>query len=109
MILEVMNKYYPGWEPPEDDGRYWIPCECPVHGDSNPSASVNYELDSFKCHACGYAGNIYTIIMREEEVSSGEADRIAAEIATASGVEVPQSTTRQSSSGFSKPARFGSL
>lgn len=109
MIKEVMEHYYPGWEAPEDDGRTWIPTECPVHGDDNASASVSYENGAFNCHACGYRGDTYAIIMREEEVHFGEAVGIAEGIAERSGIEVPCSSARKPSRGVSKPARFGSL
>lgn len=109
MIKEVMEHYYPGWDAPEDDGRTWIPTECPVHGDDNASASVSYENGAFNCHACGYRGDAYAIIMREEEVHFGEAVGIAEGIAERSGIEVPSSSTRKPSRGVSKPARFGSL
>lgn len=109
MIKEVMEHYYPGWEPPEDDGRIWIPTECPVHGDDNASASISYENNAYNCHACGYRGDVYAIIMREEDVHFGEAVGIAEGIAERSGIEVPRSSTRKPGRGVSKPTRFGSL
>lgn len=108
MIKEVMEHYYPGWDPPEDEGwREWLPTECPVHGDSNPSASVNYTLDAFKCHACGYSGDYLKIIEREEGCSFAEAVRTAERIAESSSVEVPPIATGKPRRRVSRPARFG--
>ncbi|WP_431604769.1 CHC2 zinc finger domain-containing protein [Corynebacterium pseudodiphtheriticum] len=106
MIEAVMAKYFPGWDPPEDDGRTWIPAECPVHGDENPSAGVSYELNSFVCHACGYSGDVYKIIQQEEGVDFAEATQVAETIAGDSGVEIPRSLRRKRRRRISRPARF---
>lgn len=109
MIKAVMEEFYPGWDAPEDDGRTWIPTECPVHGDDNPSASVSYELDAYVCHACGYSGDYLKIIQEEEEVGFAEALARAEGIAASSGIEVPRSATRKSRRRVSRPKRFGQL
>lgn len=109
MIEAVMKEYWPGWEEPEDDGRTWIPTECPVHGDDNPSASVSYELNAYVCHACGYTGDYLKIIGREEELTYAEALARAEEIADRRGIDVPRSPTGKPRRGVSRPKRFGEL
>jgi DNA primase (bacterial type) len=105
-----LEYYYPGWDPPdEDDWREWIPTECPVHGDNNPSASVSYENNAFLCHACGYKGDYLSIIEQEEGCAFAEAVRRAEEIAASSGVKVPQLVARKPRRRTTQPARFGSL
>ena len=106
MIKEVLEHYFPYWEPPEDDG-VWNKCDCPVHDDNFPSASVSYELDAFKCHACGYSGDYIKIIEQEDNCGYAEAVRIAEGIAETSGVSLPPGTARKSSRGVSRPKRFG--
>jgi len=104
-----METYYPGWDPPEDDGRLWIPTECPVHGDENPSASVSYDHNAFVCHACGYSGDYLKIIQKEEEVNFAEAVERAEGIAATSGIEVPRGTARKPRRGIPRPKRFGEV
>lgn len=109
MIKEVMLNYFPGWDPPEDDGRTWIPTECPVHGDDNPSASVSYDKNSFICHACGYSGDYLKIIENQEECSYAEAVATAEGIAGRSGIEVPRNAPGKPRRKPARPKRFGQL
>lgn len=110
MIAEVLEHYFPGWDCPEDYGYGgWQKCECPVHDDDNPSASVSFELDSFKCHGCGYSGDYIKIIEKEDECGYAEALAIAARIAEQRGIEVPPEFGRKSSRRVSPPARFQPL
>lgn len=109
MIREVMGKYFPHWDCPDEDDREWIKTECPVHDDDNPSASVSFERNAFMCHGCGYSGDYIKIIEQEEGCSFDEAVRIAEGIAEAGGVEVPLLVSRKPSRGVPRPKRFGSL
>ncbi|UBI10017.1 hypothetical protein LA324_05250 [Corynebacterium coyleae] len=109
IIKAVLEHYFPGWEAPEDEHDGWIKCECPVHDDDNPSASVSYELDSFKCHGCGYSGDYIKIIESEEGCGYVEAIATAARISEQCGVALPPETSRKSSRGVSRPARFRPL
>ena len=110
MIREVLEHYFPGWEAPENYGYDgWLKCECPVHDDDNPSASVNYELDSFTCHGCGYSGDYIKIIRNEEGCGYAEALAIAAGIAEQCGIEVPPEPGRKPSRGVPHPKRFRPL
>lgn len=78
-IVEVIQHYFPDWEPPEDNPP-WMKTLCPFHGESIPSATVSYELNSFKCFACEAHGDIVTLIMRHEEIPYAEAKCRAEEI-----------------------------
>lgn len=107
MILEVLEHYFPHWDPPDDDGRTWIKCECPVHDDNNPSSSVSYELGAFTCHGCGYSGDWIKIIEQEEDCGFDDAIAIAERIADASGVEVPRRSAGKPRRGVPRLKRFG--
>lgn len=61
---------------------------CPFHKEKTPSFNVNPSLGIFKCFGCGQGGNIYTFIMRMENLSYPESIRLLAERA---GVTLPES------------------
>lgn len=42
----------------------WLKMLCPFHEDRQPSASVNYSRDRFRCHTCGVAGDSIDLAMR---------------------------------------------
>lgn len=96
MIAQTIQRYYPEWVPPEDNGRDWIACNCPFHGDETPSAAVSYQRGAFNCLACGVSGDVYSIIQRKEGVNFGEAIGIAEGIAEASGNELSRPTAGKS-------------
>ncbi|ANA87098.1 DNA primase [Gordonia phage Strosahl] len=88
-IKQAILRYYPDWEPPEDQHEWNKTC-CPFHGDENPSAAVSYDNDAFNCMACGVKGDVISIIRHEEkEVSFAEAKRIAAELSVGGNNPVP--------------------
>lgn len=97
MIVGVIRRYHPEWEPPPEGKRTWIKTRCPFHGDDNASAGVSYELDSFSCLGCGLKGNSITLIQRIERCSYGEAARIAEEVSSGSNRQIPQKPARKSS------------
>ncbi len=43
-------------------GSGWRKMMCPFHDDSNPSASVNLQINGFKCHSCGVSGDSIKLI-----------------------------------------------
>lgn len=90
MIVEVIKRIHPEWEPPEDNGREWVRTCCPFHAEERPSAAVSYEHQAFNCMACGVKGNSVTLIQHLEEVSYSEAKRIAQEIAGEGDNPVPR-------------------
>jgi hypothetical protein len=86
-IVRVIMALVEGWEAPEDEPG-WIKTMCPFHGDTRPSATVSYELNSFRCFACDARGDCITLIMRVEEVDYRTAERRATSILGESGIPV---------------------
>ena len=41
---------------------------CPIHGERDPSMSVNLEKNAFKCHACGAQGGPLQFIQQKEGI-----------------------------------------
>src|SRR4051794_32264601 len=58
---------------------------CPWHDDSRPSLQVNPDRQSFKCWVCDYGGDIFSFVMRAENLEFREALEFLAERA---GVEL---------------------
>lgn len=52
---------------------------CPWHDDSRPSLQVNPDRQSFKCWVCDYGGDIFSFIMRAENLEFREALEFLAE------------------------------
>lgn len=46
---------------------------CPWHDDSRPSLQVNPERQSFKCFVCNIGGDIFSFVMKQENVEFREA------------------------------------
>lgn len=42
---------------------------CPFHADTNPSLSVSREKQIYKCFVCGEAGNVFSFLMKYENIS----------------------------------------
>ena len=60
---------------------------CPFHEDSDPSFHVYEDTQSYYCFGCHEAGNIFTYVMKTENVRFPEALRMLAERA---GIELPE-------------------
>lgn len=95
MITAVVRHYYPAWNPPVDDGRKWVPCLCPAHEETRPSAAVSFQLDSIACLACGFKGNAVSIVARKEGMRYQAAIKRAAEIADRDHKEVSRQLSRK--------------
>ncbi len=64
---------------------------CPFHSEKTPSFSVSLEKQLFYCFGCGEGGNIFSFLMKYENLSFPEA---AETIARQYGIRIPQSTKR---------------
>ena len=69
---------------------------CPWHDDSRPSLQINPERQSFKCWVCNIGGDIFSFIMKMENVEFREAMEMLAERA---GVRV-QGSRHGGQAGF---------
>lgn len=68
-------------------GRQYIAI-CPFHDDSRPSLTINPERQTWKCWPCDAGGDVFSFVMRRENVDFREALRILAERA---GIELTSS------------------
>ena len=50
-------------------------CVCPFHNDTNPSMSVSREKQIYRCWSCGESGNVFTFLMKYENIDFKEALR----------------------------------
>ena len=67
---------------------------CPWHDDSRPSLQVNPERQSFKCWVCDIGGDIFSFVMKAENLEFREALEMLAERA---GVELQPAAKPQAS------------
>lgn len=66
---------------------------CPWHDDSDPSLQVNPERQSFRCWVCDVGGDVFTFVMKHENISFREALAMLAERA---GIQLQSSPGRAS-------------
>ena len=62
---------------------------CPFHDDKGESFTVNRDMQTFKCFACGEGGNVYTFWMRYKDMKFHEVVKFLAEKL---GITIPGST-----------------
>lgn len=74
---------------------------CPWHDDSRPSLQINPDRQSFKCWVCDYGGDIFSFIMRAENLEFREALELLAERA---GIELRVGASAPDGAG-DRPAR----
>ena len=71
-------------------------CVCPFHNDTNPSMSVSREKQIYRCWSCGESGNVFTFLMKYENIDFKEAlrylgDRVGIDTGS---VKVSKKTTK---------------
>jgi DNA primase len=59
---------------------------CPFHSEKTPSFSVNREKQIFYCFGCGTGGNVFSFLMKQEDLSFVE---IVKKLARRAGIEIP--------------------
>src|SRR6187402_2703442 len=69
---------------------------CPWHDDSRPSLQVNPDRQSFKCWVCDYGGDVFSFVMRTENMEFREALELLAERA---GISLQRSEPGASATG----------
>lgn len=60
---------------------------CPFHEDRNPSFQVSPTLGRYRCWSCGESGDVFTWVMKTQNVEFVEALRI---LASHAGIELPK-------------------
>jgi DNA primase len=63
---------------------------CPFHQEKTPSFMVSPEKQLFHCFGCGIGGNVFTFLMKYEQISFAEAAR---SLAQRYGVRIPEGKT----------------
>jgi DNA primase len=63
---------------------------CPFHNEKTPSFMVSPEKQLFHCFGCGAGGNVFTFLMKYEQISFAEAAR---SLAQRYGVRIPEVQT----------------
>jgi DNA primase len=80
---------------------------CPWHDDTRPSLQINPERQSFKCWVCNIGGDVFSFMMKMENVEFREAIAMLAERA---GIKVQGSGFKvQASGGRESPDQVESL
>ena len=75
---------------------------CPWHDDSRPSLQVNSTRQTFKCWVCNIGGDVFSFIMKIENVDFKESMQILADIA---GIELKKWTPPRQLHGETAPRR----
>lgn len=83
-IVALVSRYVPL----QRSGRMFVG-RCPWHDDSRPSLQINPQRQTFKCWVCDLGGDIFTFVMKVENVDFKEALQILADIA-----EIPLPTQK---------------
>ena len=82
-IVELVSRYVPSLR---RQGRNYVG-RCPWHDDSRPSLQVNPDRQTFKCWVCDIGGDVFSFMMRMENVEFREALEMLADMA---GVTLPE-------------------
>lgn len=93
-IVDLVERYIPL----RRQGRGFVGL-CPWHEDHRPSLQVNPQRQIFRCFVCDIGGDIFTFVMKMENVEFPEAVAMLAEMA---GIPLPQSPGKPSSTSDQK-------
>lgn len=85
-IVEVVSSYIPL----KKTGKSYK-ANCPFHHEKTPSFVVSQEKQIYHCFGCGVGGNVFSFVMRQENIEFPEAVELLAEKA---GIKVPRSSGR---------------
>jgi hypothetical protein len=75
---------------------------CPFHGDTRPSASLDFDKQRFTCFACGVAGDAVDLLVQTEGLSISAAVDRAEAIAGSAGATV-RAEPEQAAGLFDRP------
>lgn len=59
-------------------GRNFV-CRCPWHDDSRPSMTINPDRQSWRCWVCNIGGDVFSFVMKKENIEFREALEMLAE------------------------------
>jgi len=88
-IVEVISQYIPL----KRSGRNFKAL-CPFHSEKSPSFTVSPDKQIFHCFGCGAGGNVFSFIMRRENMTFPEAVRY---LARRANIELPEFDSRSAS------------
>lgn len=86
-IVKVISSYIPLIK----KGKNYLGV-CPFHNDSNPSLTVSYEKQIYKCFSCGASGNVFTFVKEYEGISFIEAVKKVCQL---SNLPIPEFNERK--------------
>ena len=96
-IVEVVRGYAPDLK---KAGKTWK-ARCPFHSERTPSFNVDPERGTWHCFgACNTGGDVFSFIMKKQNIDFGEALRFFAQ---RSGVSVPTRTGRETGTSRTIP------
>lgn len=96
-IVDLVGSYVPL----RRQGRGYVAL-CPWHDDTRPSLQVNPERQSFKCWVCDIGGDVFSFVMKMENVEFREALEMLAERA---GIELAPRQREQAAAPDSPAAK----
>lgn len=93
----------------KQQGKQWKGL-CPFHQDKNPSFTVDRQTGRYKCWSCGEAGDIFTWVMKRQNVDFADALRTLAKEAGVTlaqrGAQIPPSVRQAHESAMDEALAF---
>jgi putative DNA primase/helicase len=86
----------------EEKGKGEIHGLCPIHGESNPSFSYNYQKDSYNCFSCGASGDLIRLWIEKNGLSQTEGFKAFCD---EYGIELKHDHNHAAPSGHSETGR----